>query len=57
MTLDRYDALAVIGLACMGAAIGWGMGLPGLLAYVGMVLLLVGITGARAKNGVGPRRR
>lgn len=43
---DRWDVLIVLGCGLIAAAVFWALGWPGVLAYVGMLLVVLGLTGA-----------
>ena len=51
--MDRYDAMAIVGLLMLTVALylTWGTVAP--LAFVGVVLLLVGVFGAKNSWGSG----
>jgi hypothetical protein len=44
--MDLFDALFVAGLLLLGAAVGLAWGWIGAIAYIGVVLLIVGLVGA-----------
>lgn len=51
MSLDLWDGFAVVGLALVGGAV-WLVGdWPGLLTYLGLVCIVAGVMGARARAG------
>ncbi len=52
MKLDLADIVAIVGVVCLAVAVWLAMGLPGLLGFVGAVLIVVGVVAARQERGV-----
>lgn len=46
MAFDRFDALTLLGVLLIGVAAWLAFGLPGTLAYVGLLCVLLGVNGA-----------
>jgi hypothetical protein len=46
MRFDLFDVLATVGLVLIGAAVWLAWGGAAALAYAGIVLVIVGVTGA-----------
>lgn len=44
--MDLFDVIFVLGLLLLGAAVGLAWGWIGAIAYIGVVLLIVGLVGA-----------
>lgn len=40
---DRADVLVLLGLVLIGAALAWGAGWPGVLGFVGGLMLAFGL--------------
>jgi hypothetical protein len=49
MTLDRWDAMTILGLTLLGGALWAAVGWYALAAYLGAVLIIAGVVGARAR--------
>jgi len=52
MKLDLADIVAMVGVVCLAVAVWLSMGLPGLLGFVGAVLIVGGVVAARQERGV-----
>ena len=49
--MDRWDALTGVGLVIVAGAVYLVVDLPGLLGYVGVLFVMAGYMGARARAG------
>lgn len=52
MIPDWEDVLTVVGVVCLAVAMWLSLGWPGLLGFVGAVLIVVGVVAARQERGV-----
>ena len=51
--MDWFDGVAVLGVILLAVAIGLAVGFTGALAFVGVVLVVVGVVGGSESKGVG----
>ena len=58
MIPDWEDVLTMVGVVCLAVAVWLAMGWPGLLGFVGAVLIVVGVVAARQErvDGQQPKR-